>query len=90
MTGNRNQSTEETGAPAVNDEWDKNTAEAIGIAEEEQQQGTPDRLKGYSFKASEELYHALREIVPEGSLSSAMRIAGGRQLELTRLCGATP
>ena len=58
----------------MEDEFKKNTAEAIGIANEEQQRGTTETVKGYSFRASEELYHALREIVPEGSLSAAMRI----------------
>ena len=73
----------------MNEDFEKNTAEAIGIADEEQERGTTDRLKGYSFKASEELYHALREIVPEGSLSSAMRIGvcAWYGLFYCRLCG---
>ena len=73
----------------MEDEFKKNTGEAIGIANEEQQRGTTETVKGYSFRASEELYHALREIVPEGSLSSAMRIAvcAWYGLFYCRLCG---
>ena len=40
----------------MEDEFKKNTAEAIGIANEEQQRGTTETVKGYSFRASEELY----------------------------------
>ena len=73
----------------MEDEFKKNTAEAIGIANEEQQRGTTETVKGYSFRASEELYHALREIVPEGSLSAALRIGvcAWYGLFYCRLCG---
>ena len=67
----------------------KNSAEAIGIAEEESGQAAGETLKGFAFRASDQLYVSLREIIPKGSLSAALRIGvcAWYGLFYCRLCG---
>ena len=73
----------------MEDEVLKNTAEAIGIAEEESGQNAGETLKAFAFRASDQLYVALREIIPEGSLSAGLRIGvcAWYGLFYCRLCG---
>ena len=73
----------------VEDDVLRNSAEAIGIAEEESGQTAGETLKGFAFRASDQLYVALREIVPKGSLSAALRIGvcAWYGLFYCRLCG---
>ena len=67
----------------------KNSAEAIGITEEDSGHNAEETLKAIVFRASEQLYIALREIIPKGSLSAGLRIGvcAWYGLFYCRLCG---